>query len=107
MAVEEWNPAGPHAGPQDDYDPLEAFMADVQKEVVANKPTNRARPGLDLDREDDHVADFLEAQARGRAAAPVAGDGDGYNSDDDVYRAAAAADASEKTRTGAQASVQA
>ena len=100
-------PSSADAELQDDYDPLEAFMADVQKEVVANKPTNRARPGLDLDREDDHVADFLEAQARGRAAALVAGGDDGYNSDDDVYRAAAAADAAEKARTGAQASVQA
>lgn len=91
---------------QDDYDPLDAFMADVQKEVVANKPTNRARPGLELDREDDHVADFLEAQARGHVGAPsAAAAGDGCNSDDDVYRTAAAVDAADKARNGNQASL--
>lgn len=53
-------------GDDDDYDPLDAFMAGVQREVVANKPTNRARPGLELD-ESDHVADYMEQQQAGEA----------------------------------------
>lgn len=54
-------------GGVDDYDPLDAFMAGVQREVVANKPTNRARPGLELD-EADHVADYMEQQQAREAA---------------------------------------
>lgn len=35
-------------------------MNAVQEEVAANKPTNRARPGLEVD-EQDNVADYMEA----------------------------------------------
>lgn len=47
-----------HSITQED-DPLEAFMASVQQEVAANKPTNRHRPGLELDVQ-DNVADYME-----------------------------------------------
>ena len=38
-------------------------MAGVQQEVAANKPTQRHRPGLEVD-EQDNVADFMEASCR-------------------------------------------
>ena len=48
-----------HAAQEDD--PLEAYMNAVQQEVAQDKPTNRARPGLEMD-EQDNVAEYLEAR---------------------------------------------
>jgi hypothetical protein len=36
-------------------------MNAVQQEVAQDKPTNRARPGLEMD-EQDNVAEYLEAR---------------------------------------------
>lgn len=96
-------------------DPLEAFMAEINAlEASSNDkcPNREARPakkartngneGLDLD-EEDHVADFLEArqQRQGKmTAANITGSKtlpqqEGYDSDEEVYTAAAAAEAAE------------
>jgi hypothetical protein len=47
------------------YDPLDAFMAGIQEEVKANKPTERSKANAceQLDEADDHVADFMEVGA--------------------------------------------
>jgi hypothetical protein len=49
-----------HIAAQED-DPLEAYMNAVQQEVAEDKPTNRARPGLEVD-EQDNVAEYMEAR---------------------------------------------
>ncbi|KAK9816276.1 hypothetical protein WJX74_010687 [Apatococcus lobatus] len=83
------------ASADDEDDPLEAFMAEInqtnQSEDAAQLAQKKAH--LELDEDADNVADFLEARRqRGPtgAAAPVATDGN--NSDEEVYAAAAAAD---------------
>lgn len=43
-------------------------MNAVQQEVAENKATNRARPGLEVD-EQDNVADYMEASADGNPTA--------------------------------------
>jgi hypothetical protein len=111
----------------DEPDPLEAFMAEIDALQASSKdkgPDNEAHPakkprkdrhagGLDLD-EDDFVADFLEArqQRQGtRAAAATATPNripgvkappveQGYGSDDEVYAAAAAEDAAAEDAAG-------
>ena len=56
----QWSQVLPEAE-EDEDDPLDAFMADINKEVTADKPSVKAKPkaGIELD-EEDNVADFLE-----------------------------------------------
>eukprot|EP00803_Ostreobium_quekettii_P011161 evm.model.scf_1154EXC.1 EVM.evm.TU.scf_1154EXC.1 scf_1154EXC:4363-16719(-) len=80
---------------EDEVDPLDAFMAEIDEEMKASKPA-AAVPDDDLAcDEEDHVADFLEARklkgaTAAAAAAAFAGDAD--NSDDEVYATAKAVD---------------
>lgn len=48
------------AKPVDEDDPLESFMAEMQEEAKAEKPSAaKQKPGLELD-DDDNVADYME-----------------------------------------------
>ena len=51
----------PGAEAEEEDDPLDAFMADINEEVKADKPSVKPKPkaGMELD-EEDNVADFLE-----------------------------------------------
>lgn len=51
-----------HGTSHNTQDELEAYMNAVQQEVAENKPTNRARPGLEVD-EQGNVADYMEASS--------------------------------------------
>lgn len=53
----------------DEYDPLEAFMAEVNQEVAANKPPSQAAlaaaaAAAACDEANDHVADYMEVCVR-------------------------------------------
>ncbi|KAK9845852.1 hypothetical protein WJX81_004205 [Elliptochloris bilobata] len=82
---------------EEEADPLDAFMAEINAEVRQDKPA-AAKPAaaLALD-DDDNVADFLEGQqAKRRSAAAAAAMDSGYNSDEEVYAVARAIDADEE-----------
>ncbi|GMH40606.1 hypothetical protein BSKO_08510 [Bryopsis sp. KO-2023] len=85
-------PAQEQAQAQAEVDPLDAFMAEIDQQVEADIP-NASRPeeGMGCDEVADPVADFLEARRTGAVNVAVAM-GAGYNSDDDVYATAKAAD---------------
>lgn len=97
------------AAPQEeiDVDPLDAFMAEIEAIETKNNPddpTSNAPPSKKLRHaerleEDDHVADFLERRRQRSsndnttaAEIPLQHVGGGYNSDEEVYAAARAAD---------------
>ena len=47
---------------EEEDDPLESFMAEMQEEAKAEKPTApKQKPGLELD-DDDNVADYMEVK---------------------------------------------
>ncbi|KAK9804524.1 hypothetical protein WJX73_004516 [Symbiochloris irregularis] len=90
-------PAPGQAQAEEEVDPLEAFMADINQEVKEDKPPHQAKPAqkLDVD-EEDHVADFMEARRRNKMsaahAAIVTHAGGTGNEDDEVYAVAKAMD---------------
>eukprot|EP00951_Prasinocladus_malaysianus_P017658 scaffold139539_cov24-Prasinocladus_malaysianus.AAC.2 len=45
-----------------EYDPLDAFMAGIESEVKANKPS-KAKKKLERDEEEDNVADYMEVSS--------------------------------------------
>ena len=51
---------------EEEYDPLDAFMAEVNAEVAASKPTHRDKPsaGLACDERVDGAADYMAVRGR-------------------------------------------
>ncbi|GAX78091.1 hypothetical protein CEUSTIGMA_g5533.t1 [Chlamydomonas eustigma] len=88
----------------DDYDPLDAFMASVDAEVAAAKPTHKLKPAAALacDERTDGALDFMAARKMGGgvastlAVAAVAAGSNAYDSDEEVYAAARVMDAAQQ-----------
>ncbi|MEW5300537.1 MAG: hypothetical protein WDW36_003465 [Sanguina aurantia] len=85
-------------GGEEEYDPLEAFMAELNSEVekakAAPKPAGSSggKATAACDDEEDPGADYLARRAPGSGSAvgPAAAGGFEYDSDDEVYATAAA-----------------
>ncbi|GIL70856.1 hypothetical protein Vretimale_3928 [Volvox reticuliferus] len=101
-------------GEDDEYDPLDAFMAEINQEVEANKPTARSRPGNEAtacDEEADPAAEYMEVRKPKSISAATAAD-HGYDSDQEVYATAKALeggadDDDEEETAGARRNVEA
>ncbi|GIL46805.1 hypothetical protein Vafri_3686 [Volvox africanus] len=79
-------------GEDEEYDPLDAFMAEIDQEVAANKPTLRSRPGNEAtacDEEADPATEYMEVRKPKSLGAATAAD-NGYDSDQEVYATAKA-----------------
>ncbi|KAK9828689.1 hypothetical protein WJX72_001532 [[Myrmecia] bisecta] len=82
---------------EEEDDPLDAFMASINEEVDANRPAaKRPKAGIELDEDEDNVADFMEVRKQNaNMALANAVAAQGYGSDDEVYAAARAIDGAE------------
>uniref|UniRef100_A0A0E0KCU3 RNA helicase n=1 Tax=Oryza punctata TaxID=4537 RepID=A0A0E0KCU3_ORYPU len=83
------------AGDEEEIDPLDAFMAEIQEEIRAPPPAPKpeALRRADSDDEDDPVESFLRAKKDSGLALAADAMHAGYDSDEEVYAAAKAVDA--------------
>ncbi|KAF0915444.1 hypothetical protein E2562_036292 [Oryza meyeriana var. granulata] len=86
---------GEAAGDEEEIDPLDAFMAEIQEEIRAPPPMPKpeALRRTDSDDEDDPVESFLRAKKDAGLALAADAMHAGYDSDEEVYAAAKAVDA--------------
>uniref|UniRef100_A0A0D9VT84 Uncharacterized protein n=1 Tax=Leersia perrieri TaxID=77586 RepID=A0A0D9VT84_9ORYZ len=88
-------PEGGEAAGDEEIDPLDAFMAEIQEEIRAPPPAPKpeALRRLDSDDEDDPMESFLRAKKDAGLTLAADAMNAGYDSDEEVYAAAKAVDA--------------